>query len=116
MATTYARHADRLTQPDFPAGNMGDWQGRHRLAVHAPRDGEERSIVWMLRAWLQYADSHRNRFESGIGEDYILGPKWETIGRGILGLLNGETGRLDCGTLDGCIRSALVAEGFSEEG
>lgn len=51
----------------------------------------------------------------GIGEDYVLGPEWATIGRALLALLNGETGRLDCGTLDGIIRDTLRAEGTEDE-
>ena len=107
-------HLSRLTQPDFPVGNMGDWQGRHMSAVLNPKLHFEAAIVGMVKVWLVYADGHRARYESGIGEDYVLGPEWESIGRSLIGLLNGETGRLDCGTLDGCIRASLVAEGFGE--
>lgn len=107
-------HVGRLVNPDFPAGNMGNWQQRHLSALFTPRENEA-GIVGMVKMWLHYADMRKLRFESGIGEDYVLGTEWDAIGRGLLGLLNGETGRLDCGTLDGCIRGALVAEGFTEE-
>lgn len=83
-------------------------------AVNYPR-GVEKPFIGMLTAWLEYADTHASNNESGIGEDYVLGPEWETIGRSLLSLLNGSTGRLDCGTLDGLIRSTLVAEGFAED-
>ncbi len=65
----------------------------------------------MVQGWADYARTHRNRFESTIGEDYVLGPQWQAIGEGLLGLLNGETGALDCGTLDGFIRDTMEAHG-----
>jgi hypothetical protein len=69
----------------------------------------------MLRAWEKYATAHKARFDSTIGEDYVLGPRWEEIGMGIRGLLNGETGRLDCGTLDAFILQTLTGNGVSTD-
>jgi len=69
----------------------------------------------MLRGWLTYADRHQARYHSGIGADGVLGDEWAALGHAILGLLNGETGRLDCGTLDALIRGTLVAEGFGSD-
>lgn len=86
--------------------NMGGWQDRHDSAVANPKP-DERPMVEMISAWAQYAIQHQRRFESTIGEDYVLGPNWQAIGEGLLGLLNGETGRLDCGTLDGFIRDTM---------
>jgi hypothetical protein len=62
-----------------------------------------------------YADAHAERFESSIGDDYVLGPIWERMGRTIGELLNGETGRLDCGTIDGMIRDVLERNGFKRD-
>lgn len=87
------------------------WVARHLEALRFP-EGPEVPLVALLRGWIDYANTHRNRFECGIGEDGVLGPEWERIGNALLGLLNGETGRLDCGTLDGLIRRTLDAEGF----
>jgi hypothetical protein len=55
-------------------------------------------------------------FESLIGEDYVLGPEWTQIGTAIRGLLNGETGRLDCGTLDGFILETMRENGVEKDG
>lgn len=93
--------------------NMGGWRDRHIAAVNAPR-GVERPMVAALRAWCEYADLHAKRFESDIGDDGVLGPAWEKWGRGLRLLLNGETGRLDCGTLDAIILDNLVTQGFGE--
>ena len=111
VPTTYR---SRLTSPVFPAGNLGDWQTRHRAALRHPR-GAEAPILGMLTSWLQYADQHREAYESGIGDDYYLGPQWASIGRSLLSVLNGDTGRLDCGTLNALIRDVLVTEGFTHE-
>lgn len=91
------------------------WRGQHSIAMACPREGHESAMVKMLTGWLEYQSAHAERFESGVGDDYVLGPEWEAIGKALRGLLNGETGRLDCGTLDGVILDGLKAEGFEEE-
>lgn len=102
----YMKHPKYETVPGY-------WQ-RHEAALLSPR-GPERPIANMLRAWLQYAETHRERYDSGIGEDYVLGPAWEAIGRSLRTLLNGECGRLDCGAIDAILNDQLKAEGFEEE-
>ncbi len=95
--------------------NTGGWQDRHDLAVKSLIPCEY-SIVSMAQGWALYAQNQKRRHGSSIGEDYVLGPEWAQIGKGILGLLNGETGRLDCGTVDGFIRDTFKANGFNDEG
>lgn len=92
-----------------------DWANRHNEAIAFPR-GAERPIVRLLEGWMDYQEQHRKRFESGIGEDYVLGQEWAKIGLSVRALLNGETGNLDCGTLDAAILYTLTAEGFDEDG
>lgn len=96
--------------------NMGGWQDRHNAAVSSAIHGAnvplESPLARMLESWAEYAKGHKARFESTIGEDYVLGPQWQAIGEGIRGLLNGETGRLDCGTLDGFILDTLSENGI----
>ena len=87
------------------------WHERHRDAVIAPASDKEMPLVFMLRGWAEYADQHARRYESKIGDDGVLGPAWESIGDAMRGLLNGETGRLDCGTLDGFILDTMRANG-----
>jgi hypothetical protein len=89
------------------------WLVNHRLAMSAPRPGHEAAIVGMLNAWLAYEAVHLKAFESKLGEDYVLGPAWESMGKAIRDLLNGTTGRLDCGTIDGVICDHLRAQGFA---
>jgi hypothetical protein len=68
----------------------------------------------LIRGWALYADAHRERYGSGIGDDGVLGPEWAKMGEAIRGLLNGDIGSLDAGTLDAFIGETLRAEGFHE--
>lgn len=86
----------------------------HFDAMQNPRPGFERAIVYMLKGWAEYADAHAKRYDSAIGDDGVLGDPWETIGQSIIDLLNGETGRLDCGTLDGVIRRIAREQNATE--
>lgn len=87
--------------------NLEPWQNRHRVAW-----AQGGAIRAMLEAWADYADGHSARYEESVGADYFLGVEWANIGKGIRALLNGETGALDCGTLDGFLVDTLTAEGF----
>lgn len=89
------------------------WGARHCAAWLEPQPVEE-PIVRMIEAAALYADRHQARFESKVGEDGVLGPSWAEIVNSIRNLLNGECGRLDCGTLDGLLLDMLHSEGFEE--
>lgn len=103
--------------------NTGGWQNRHDTAwgqidVYVPGmtepHGIERSVVAMLKGWELYAKMHKRRFGSAIGDDGFLGPQWLATGKALRALLNGETGRLDCGTVDAFILDTITANGFTE--
>jgi hypothetical protein len=47
-----------------------------------------------------------------VGEDHFLGKSWARQGFALRELLNGETGRLDCGTLDAILCDNLSEQGF----
>ena len=104
------KYIDKITEISTTSSNVGGWKERHLRAVTVP-NSEERGIVEMLRGWLRYADEYRAIYSEGIGQDYFIGPIWEQIGQSIRELLNGATGRLDCGTVDGVIVDTLSAEG-----
>lgn len=105
----------QLLAPSTTSGNLGGWQERHMGAVSCPRTEYERALVELLCGWLRYADAVQGAWESGIGKDYVLGPNWAQIGAGIRGLLNGDLGRMDGGTLDGLLCQTLEAEGFDPD-
>jgi len=96
---------------DFP--NTGGWQQRHIAATLNPQ-GFERGIVPAIEAWIDYACVHQARYDSKIGDDGILGAAWFKWGEALRTLLNGDCGRLDCGTLDSIIYGNLVEQGWTE--
>lgn len=109
-----ANYRDRLTATPKGVSDNG-WKERHRDAVQRPKAGYEFALVEMLSGWLRYADAVQNRWESGIGQDGVLGSEWAAIGSGLRGLLNGELGRLDGGTVDALLVNALQEEGFDPD-
>ncbi len=48
-------------------------------------------------------------------DDGVLGDEWAKIGGALRGLLNGETGRFDCGTLDRLFCETLRSEGLDPD-
>ncbi len=105
---TFVNHTTGKIMP-----NDNGWQTRHQQALILPR-GFEEPIVNALIAWACYADVHRARYETALN-DHVLGAAWADWGRALRALLNGETGRLDCGTLDGFILDTLAMEGHDRE-
>lgn len=105
--------------PSHSAAAGNSWVSRHRAAIHTPRGAptsSEKPIVDLLTAWTDYAHAHKARFDSKIGEDYFLGPLWAQVGVSVRGMLNGDLGRLDGGTLDHIIVHNLREQGFDESG
>ena len=94
--------------------NTNDWQERHLAALRRPGVRED-GVVHLLQGWLSYASGYSFRFNSNIGDDRVLGEEWFAIGVALLGLLNGELGRLDAGTLDAIIRDNLIEQGFDPD-
>ena len=94
-----------------------DWQRLHNFTLHHP-------IATMIQEWRRYPYAYRAELfgpdpegESfKLADDYVLGTAWADVGKAMLALLNGPTGKLDCGTVDGFIRDAFTAEGFDDEG
>ena len=91
--------------------NENGWADRHDTSIISPDSTFEQPIVAMLQGWAKYAEDHKARYESNIGDDGVLGDPWKEIGLGILYLLDGETGRLDCGTLNAFILDTLNENG-----
>lgn len=83
---------------------MNDYKARHAAAMSDPKPGFEHALVCLMHGLSEYADAHRRAYESAIGDDGVLGEHWRDIVASVVGLLNGEAGRLDCGTLDGQLR------------
>lgn len=101
--------------PD-PKHARDQWYARHMAALTAPRPGFEAAIVAMFGALDTYACAHSRRYSSPLGEDYVLGDEWRDMARGLRGLLNGELGRLDAGTVDAAVLNLAAAHGVDMEG
>lgn len=80
----------------------------------SPRTNRMYEIAFtnMINGLKLYAQAHQAEYDQPIGDDAVLGDSWENIARGILGLLDGETGKLDPGTIDGSIRRFAVRNGI----
>jgi len=109
MYALTTRDPRRLVAPPGEE-NIGDWRGRHAAAIAAPRY-HEAAVIHLFAALDEYACAHNRRFDSLIGHDYVLGPVWETMARSLKELLNGETGRLDCGTVESAINRLMLDHG-----
>jgi hypothetical protein len=96
--------------PDFPSNG---WKERHLRAVAHPT-GFERPIVFAFRSWIDYAKEHEKEYGTTVGKDGVLGHVWRDLGLSIHGLLDGSTGRLDCGTLSTIINKNLTEQGFPQ--
>ena len=95
--------------------NASGWVDQHMQAVSQPRAGLEKTFIEMLSGWLGYADAHSQEYSSSIGEDGVLGAQWAQIGAALRSLLNGDMGRLDCGTLDSLIAKTLESQDFNPD-
>jgi len=91
----------------------GSWIDMHARALSVPR-GPETPIVGFRNALHRYAEYHKDRYETPIGADGVLGPAFLDMAKAFIRLLDGETGRLDCGTLWGETDELLKRHGFEK--
>jgi hypothetical protein len=100
-------HKDKTFRKHFESN---EWGARHVTAWNAGHP-----IATLCTALARYADDHRARYESSLGDDGVLGPAWLDMLRSIRTLLNGELGQLDGGTIDGLLYDMAEAAGFERE-
>ena len=85
----------------------------HNAACRHPYKAFEAPFIDMLKGWVMYAENHLGRYETPIGEDYVMGQVWENIGHALLEFLNGETGpRLNRAHLNSFIRQTMKDNGI----
>lgn len=85
----------------------------HARAWANPEAGFESAVASIVRGMAEYADTYRARYQVPIASDPVLAYDWLGIARGALALLDGDTGRFDCPTLDGLIRLTAERAGFT---
>ena len=111
---TYGEWVNNLNKKvEQKAFKENQWGKRHIKNWNHPGEIES-PIVGLVEAWVTYADRHKKRYYSGIGEDGVLGDGWEKIGDGIRTLFNGELGGLDGGTLDHIMCHIFAQEGMEK--
>ena len=101
-----------LKVPETTTAN--NWATRHNKAVSQPTRAEH-GILGACYALESMAEAHAERYTTVIGEDGVLGECWLNILHGGRGMLNGETGRLDCGTVDGWLVRLALDHGYADE-
>lgn len=102
----------------IPAGCVNEQS--HKLGME---HGEPLIVILDALAW--YAAAHKARYESAIGDDYVLGAKWMEALMGVHGLLNGDgavamasgrtTDSKDNGACEAMFEEALKVAGFDRD-
>ena len=70
------------------------------------------AIGLMVQGLESYISAHERAYASKLGEDYVLGDHWKDAANAVIGLLNGETGAKDPGTIDKQIRALAEKAGI----
>jgi hypothetical protein len=65
-------------------------QGTVSAASMALGVRENEPLLVAFDAMIRYAKAHQKRFESPLGEDYVLGPEFGQVIAGLRALLNGD--------------------------
>lgn len=83
----------------------------HRRALHENLRGFSTPMKEMLSGWEAYAQKHKQRYFDLISVDATLGPEWLAIGKALKGLLDGDMGGLDCGSISQNILECMEENG-----
>ena len=86
----------------------------HLRACNDPQ-GVEMPLLAIVVGAQQYAEEYELELGCKIGDDFVLGPHWAEVLSNFIGLLNGPTGRLDCGILDTQARTLAKMHNWNEE-
>lgn len=84
------------TKPTTP--QITNWHEQHAKAF-ASYNGVEYAIRQCIEGFARYADAHQDRYDAPLGDDGVLGGYGYDMLMAIRHLLDGETGRYDCGSL-----------------
>lgn len=82
----------------WAANHLTAWRNQHGA-------NEATALRDMVLGLARYCDAYRKRYDTPIGDDGVLGENAADIAHGIIGLLNGELGGLDGGTMDRLVRN-----------
>lgn len=85
----------------------------HNEAFANPRPGFEQAIADLISGFITYRVAYVDRYHVELSNDPHVSNDWLTVARGIVGLLDGDTERFHCPTLDGLIRATAQQAGLS---
>lgn len=85
----------------------------HNRAFQDPLPGFEDALAHLVKGLIAYKRAYLARYQVEVSADPVLGDDWLSIARGICNLLEGDSGRFDCPTLDGLVRSTADSAGFT---
>ena len=105
-------HLERI-KPATP--QITNWYGQHCKAF-ASYNGFEYAIRQAIEAFARYADAHQDRYDAPLGNDGVIGDYAHDMIKAVRHLLDGETGRLDCGSLSALMSELERAAGLTDEG
>ena len=79
-----------------------------------PNVTSPRALSAILDSLRSFAECHHAQYGSPISEDYVLREYWLDILRGLRGMLNSDTGNLDCGQFDSLCCELARNNGFDD--
>lgn len=86
------------------------WQIRHN--AETIKNSQGGNLYRMATALSLYLEAMERETHYKGAEDHYCAPYLEDIANGLIGLLSANIGRLDAGTVDGEIRTAMINAGF----
>lgn len=118
-STLYRYSAETIAQANkVPVGTISEQS--HKLGME---HGEP--LLVMMDSLIKYAEAYRERFETPLADDYVLGNDWLRAAAAVRGLLNGDgvvawkrdrsTDSKDNGAIEGMFWDGLALAGFKEE-
>ncbi len=104
----------KMIAPDNMTGTELNQLTDHNEAIRRARRFEL-PIIRGLQAWEQYAQVHKQTYDAPVMEDGTIGDYWAAWGFALRCLLQGQTGRLNCGHLDRYILELLKYHGATDQ-
>jgi hypothetical protein len=99
-------------QSHLASDHYSAWDNSAR-SEYQSNPGIERAIGLMLRGLGEYVDGYC--LGDSLASDHYCGEEWLTMARALRALLNGPTGRFDCGALDSALCALYKYAGFEGE-
>ena len=100
-------------------------KGSMAQAAHKKGLKENEPIIVAMDAMIRYAKAHKKAYDIPLSFDWVLGPNWLEIVKGIRGLCDGDgavameneitTDSKDNGCIEGMFWDALNIAGYTEK-